>query len=140
MKKTFTQLISKDWSNQDIRSKCSQIVLPQLHRIDNLSKSLNYFGKNETASFEPMNLSKLILDSESLLKAEQRYQDKVQMNLNIEPNVMVFANETKINQVILNLFLNALDAVDRVDNPVISFNLFTETVPLDPSERRSCCH
>ncbi|MEK9727456.1 MAG: ATP-binding protein [Candidatus Margulisiibacteriota bacterium] len=121
--KTFTQLLSKDWSNHDIREKCSQIVLPQLHRIEKLSKSLNFFGKNETASFEPTNLSKLILDAESLLKAEQRYNQATSLTLDIEEHVMVFANETKLNQVILNLFLNALDAVEHVPEPQVILDI-----------------
>ena len=124
--KTFTQLISKDWENSDIRTKCEQIVLPQLHRINKLSKSLNYFGKNEISNFEPINLSSLILESESLLKADKSFNDNVIFNLNIEPNIMVFANETKINQVVLNLFLNAVDAVAKEPKPQINFNLYTE--------------
>ena len=51
--KTFTQLISNDWKNSDIRTKCHDIVLPQLHRINNLSKSLNYFGKAEKQTLSP---------------------------------------------------------------------------------------
>ncbi|MEC8678370.1 MAG: ATP-binding protein, partial [Candidatus Margulisiibacteriota bacterium] len=124
--KTFTQLISKDWENNDIRSKCEQIVLPQLHRIDKLSKSLNYFGKNEISNFEPLNLSNLIIESESLLRTDKAFNQNVSFELNIEPNIMVFANETKINQVILNLFINAVDAVSKEPTPKIRFNLYTE--------------
>ena len=39
---------------------------------------------------------------------------------------MVFANETKINQVVLNLFLNAVDAASKEPTPQINFKLYTE--------------
>ena len=125
--KTFTQLISNDWKNSDIRTKCHDIVLPQLHRINNLSKSLNYFGKAEKTNFEPTNLSKLILDVQELLKADHRFDKSITITLNIEPNAMVFANATTLTQVLLNLFLNAMDAVQKTCNPFIGCQLFTDT-------------
>ncbi len=125
--KTFTQLISKDWTNDDIRSKCQQIVLPQLHRINNLSQSLNYFGKTEKNSFEPTNLSQLIYETQELLRGNQQFNSSIQIKLDIEPNVMVFANAQMLIQVLLNLSLNAIDAVKGASHPTIKFHLFTDS-------------
>ena len=126
--KTFTQLISKDWNNTDIRQKCKQIVLPQLHRIDNLSQSLNYFGKAEKTNFKPTNLSQLLYDTEELLRADESIEKAIDIVHNIEPNVMVFANSITLGQVFLNLSLNAIDAVKDVQTPQIHFHLFTDSI------------
>ena len=125
--KTFTQLISKDWNSENIREKCQDIVLPQLHRINNLSQSLNYFGKTEPTSFQPTNLTDLIVNSKELLLADQSLDGKVEIDLNLEPNVMIFANSMTLGQVFLNLLLNAIDAVEHSEAPRISFRLFTDT-------------
>ena len=126
--KTFTQLISKDWDNTDIRQKCKQIVLPQLHRIDNLSQSLNYFGKAEKTNFKPTNLSQLLYDTEELLRADETIENSIDIIHNIEPNVMVFANSITLGQVFLNLSLNAIDAVKGVQTPRIHFHLYTDSI------------
>lgn len=122
--KTFTQLISKDWASDEIRQKCQTIVLPQLHRINNLSESLNYFGKNDSTSFQPINLPELILNSKELVMA--RLDRQTQIEFDLEPNIMIFANESTLGQVFLNLLLNAIDAVETVKNPQIKFCLFTD--------------
>lgn len=122
--KTFTQLISKDWTSDEIRQKCQTIVLPQLHRINNLSESLNYFGKNDSTSFQPINLSELILNSKELVMA--RLDGQTQIEFDLEPNIMIFANHSTLEQVFLNLLLNAIDAVETVKNPQIKFRLFTD--------------
>ena len=46
--KTFTQLLSKDWDNADLRKKCIDVVLPQLYKINHLSviKKYGRFKKN----------------------------------------------------------------------------------------------
>jgi C4-dicarboxylate-specific signal transduction histidine kinase len=126
--KTFTQLISKDWSNTDIQKKCKDIVLPQLHRIRNLSKSLNYFGKSEKTNYEPTNLSDLVLEVKELLMADHRYDKNIELSLNIEPNVMIFSNSTAMVQVILNLLLNALDAVQHCESPRVECHLYSDQI------------
>ena len=123
--KTFTQLLAKDWSNIEIQQKCDQIVLPQLNRIKNLAESLNFFGKDSDVSFQPLNFSSLILDTIDLVKQQQQLT-QINVDFDIEPNVYIFAYETKMSQVLLNLFLNAVDAVDMAVRPVIKFRLYTD--------------
>lgn len=121
--KTFTQLISKDWANNDIRQKCQTIVLPQLYRINRLLETLDYFGENGSTSFQPINLSEIILNSKELMFTRL---DAESLEFDLEPNIMIFANESALGQVLLNLSLNALDAVEDVKTPKIKFHLFTD--------------
>lgn len=123
--KTFTQLISKDWANDEIRQKCQTIVLPQLHRINDLSKSLNYFGKHDSSTFQPVHLSELILNSKELVMGRVDGQPHIEFDL--ESNIMIFANESTLGQVFLNLLMNAIDAVKTVRDPQIKFRLFTDS-------------
>ena len=61
-----------------------------------------------------------------MVKQQQPDLKHVDVVLDIEPNILIFAYETKMSQVLLNLFLNALDAIEDVDAPKVTFNLFTD--------------
>ena len=61
-----------------------------------------------------------------MVKQPQPDLKHVDVVLDIEPNILIFAYETKMSQVLLNLFLNALDAIEDVDAPKVTFNLFTD--------------
>ena len=71
---------------------------------------------------------KTYTDVQELLRADHRFDKSITITLNIEPNAMVFANATNtLTQVLLNLFLNAMDAVQKTCNPFIGCQLFTDT-------------
>jgi C4-dicarboxylate-specific signal transduction histidine kinase len=121
--KTFTQLICKDWKNQDIRDKCKNIVLPQLNRIRRLAQSLDYSDWVEKSTFEPLDLSIILNNTKEWLAIDSRLDSRVSMSFSIEPNMMVFANQMALEQVFINLALNAMDAVRNTERPAIGFRI-----------------
>lgn len=121
--KTFTQLICKDWKNQDIRDKCKNIVLPQLNRIRRLAQSLDYSDWVEKSTFEPLDLSIILNNTKEWLAIDSRLDSRVSMSFSIEPNMMVFANQMALEQVFINLALNAMDAVRNTERPAIGFRM-----------------
>jgi nitrogen-specific signal transduction histidine kinase len=124
--KTFTQLVSKDWENKELRDKCQGIVLPQLQRITKLSSSLHHLDRFEMATFEPSNVSKLLTHTLELIKAHQTYNSDIKIIANIEPKAMVFSDTQALGQVILNLALNAVDVVKNNKDPEIKLSVVTE--------------
>jgi signal transduction histidine kinase len=116
--KTFTELVSKDWANESLRTKCMEIVTPQLHRIRELGESLEHFGQHHVETFKPLNLSKVLNEIRELLMAK-RSRKNIEVVIRTVPNLMVLASQDLLTQVIINL----LDAVETVKKPSIHLSL-----------------
>ncbi len=121
--KTFIQLISRDWGNQNLREKFRTIVEPQLMRINQLADSLNFLDYTNGYNFELVNISAVIHQALLLLKTHSDNNPAVQMRLDITPNVYIWGSYARLAQLITNLYVNAQDAVYGNDNPWIRVSL-----------------
>jgi nitrogen-specific signal transduction histidine kinase len=124
--KTFTQLVAKDWKNKDLRDKCQEIVFPQLKRITKLSNSLQHLDRFEQAMFEPNDVSLLLTHTLELIKAHKTYHTNIKISSTFEPETMAFVDKEALEQVVLNLALNALDVVKNNENPEIKLCVYTQ--------------
>ena len=117
--KTFTQLLSMDWSNSEIRKKCYDVVLPQLYRIDDLSKSLSHLGINKKSTYKPLDIEILFNKIINLVKDGDYYNQKIKIQLKCDSKIMIFVSEQLFIQAILNILINVLDALQSQPNPII---------------------
>ena len=99
-------------NDQATRDKALDRILSAARRAERITTSVLAFARNRSHEPEPTNLAKIIEDTLMLLEREmQRYRVVVETRL--EPVPLVQAVGNQIQQVLLNLFTNARQAMPR---------------------------
>ncbi len=120
----FNNILALIKGNFDIvKSKIPDDLLPALsksfHNIDKgiesgkeLAKKLLMFGRQEEKILHPVDIVKIIEDVSKLVKPSLKKGVKLYQSLT-EHSVYVKAEETMLEQILLNLIINANDAIDE---------------------------
>jgi signal transduction histidine kinase len=92
------------------RDKALDKILTAGHRAAKLTNGILAFARNRTGGFEPTDLTRVIDDSILLLERElSKY--RVRIECQIQPTEAAWANGNQIQQVLLNLLINARQAM-----------------------------
>ena len=92
------------------RDKALSKILAAAERAARITNGILALARNRTQTLEPTDLSQLVDDSLVLLEREMRkYRIKVERRIESVPKVM--ANGNQIQQVLLNLLINARQAM-----------------------------
>jgi signal transduction histidine kinase len=109
---TYAQMLAKQVANDDQKSILLDKIAKQTFRASEIVNSLLNFSRTSTTSFGDVDLSKVIRETMSLLE-HQIQKVGVQVNLDLAAGLPpVHGNPGKLQQVFLNLFLNARDAME----------------------------
>jgi signal transduction histidine kinase len=109
---TYAQMLAKQVANDDQKSILLDKIAKQTFRASEIVNSLLNFSRTSTTSFGDVDLNKVVRETMSLLEHQiQKVGVEVKMDLagGLPP---VHGNAGKLQQVFLNLFLNARDAMD----------------------------
>jgi two-component system C4-dicarboxylate transport sensor histidine kinase DctB len=100
-------------------------LAPLSEKMNNVIKLLKYFSYEDGESIQHQDLALLIKQSINL------YQDKlketaVNINLdNLQPSVTVKINPLKLDLVLTNIIQNAIDAMNKCEQPVITIAMIS---------------
>ncbi len=92
-------------------------------RITRVITSLRNYARSNTINLETVNLNNLISDSISTIELERPLMSQHLVVETYERSTSIFGNHVLLQQALLNLIYNAIDAVIQVPNPVITLNL-----------------
>jgi PAS domain S-box-containing protein len=108
---TQAQMLAKQMPSSDKNFKVVEKIIRQTFRASEIVNSLLNFSRTKGASLAPVELNKVI--SETLLLLEHQLRtSRVEVETHLEPGLpFVHGNSDKLQQVFLNLFLNAKDAM-----------------------------
>ncbi len=110
---SFTQLLLKQTSDTDQRKPILEKIEKQTFRAAEIVNGLLNFARLNGSEFTDLDLNVLIRESLSLLDHQMRHNHiKVESVLD-ETIPPVFGNSGKLQQVFINLFLNARDAMSQ---------------------------
>ncbi|MDP2654720.1 MAG: ATP-binding protein [Candidatus Omnitrophota bacterium] len=108
--KTFTEYLDPKKNDPEFLKKFSRIVGHEVDRIDNLVHQLLEFAKPTPPLLKITDVHLIISDTLTLLNNEfLKHQINISLNLNAASMPLADANQLK--QALLNIFLNALDAM-----------------------------
>ena len=108
------------------RDKALDKILNASQRAAKITNSVLAMARNRSTAFEPTDLSALIEETMILLEREMnKYRISVEMNLQPLPTVPVIGNQ--LQQVLLNLMINARQAMSEGGRLII--NLTDQTEP-----------
>ena len=108
---TYAQMLARQVSDDEQKSRMLEKIARQTFRASEIVNSLLKFSRTPTAEMSGVQLNRVIEETLSLLEHEMRKAGiEVQMRLDasIEP---VKGNPGKLQQIFLNLFMNARDAM-----------------------------
>ena len=108
---TYAQMLAKQVAEDTQKSVILDKIAKQTFRASEIVNSLLNFSRTSTTSFGDVSLNRVIQETLSLLE-HQLQKSGIQVNADLDPSLPpVYGNTGKLQQVFLNLFLNARDAM-----------------------------
>jgi hypothetical protein len=126
---SFTQMLQDQISEDDPRAKLLHKIERQTERASKIVNNLLNFARQGRVSFVPVNVNDVIRDVLSLLE-HQLTRARVKVRLELAEDVPeVMGDENRLQQVFLNLILNAQDAMASGGWLTLSTRASTEEPP-----------
>ena len=98
-----------------------------IQRMGRITKQLKSFARKNTESFVALNFNEAFLSAIAIMEPQLK-QTNVKLETFIEPEpIIIMADQQRLEQVIINLLRNALDAVVEIEEPEIKISLFKDT-------------
>jgi len=120
-------------NSQDINQELLTDIVENANIIENRSRGLLEFINNYRTitklpkpKFEPILLRDL-LGKLILLFDKEISAKKIDIDLNVENDLSLLADKGMIEQVVINLIKNSIEAFDNINKPRIVFNAFMDT-------------
>jgi two-component system NtrC family sensor kinase len=108
---TYAQMLAKQVGEDSQKSLILDKIAKQTFRASEIVNSLLNFSRTSTTSFADVNLNRVIQETLSLLE-HQLQKSGIAVKTELEADLgAVHGNAGKLQQVFLNLFLNARDAM-----------------------------
>ena len=120
---SYTQMLTKQLrSNEEMSNRLSPVlekITQQTFRASEIVNGLLNFSRTSGIEFIPTDINQLLRDSAVLLD-HQFKTAQIHLDLALAPDLCaVKGNQGKLQQVILNLMLNAKDAMQGLPNSVL---------------------
>lgn len=109
--KTFAQLLPERYQDSDFRDTFSNLIGHEIDRIDTLVNQLLRFARPAKPLLKPLHVHE-VLEKSLMLVAHRLYQKEIKLSRSWKADVdTIRADADQIEQVFLNFFLNAMDAM-----------------------------
>ena len=110
--KTFTQLLPERYQDEDFRDTFSSLLSHEVDRIDRIVNQLLNFARPAKPTLCPISLHG-ILDHCMRLIHEQLRQKHIFLEETLDADFdMINGDQDQLEQIIINFFLNAIDAME----------------------------
>ncbi len=110
---TYAQMLSKQVSEDEPKAKLLDKIAKQTFRASEIVNSLLNFSRTSPTEFVKIDINRVIRETASLVD-HQFKNASVAVNLGLADNLpSIRGNSGKLQQVFLNLFLNARDAMSN---------------------------
>ena len=134
--KTFAQLLPERYNDSDFRETFSNLIGHEIDRIDSLVNQLLRFARPAKPHLQPSHVH-AILEKSLLLVGHRLYQKDIKLTRSWEANVdTIRADADQLEQVFLNFFINAMDAMKNGGELDVSTEVLTDAGMVVPFGRR----
>jgi signal transduction histidine kinase/ABC-type amino acid transport substrate-binding protein len=117
--KTFVELLPAKYDNPLFREKISQFVPQEVERLNGIVNDLLTYANPRKIEREPISLKRLI-DNVMVFFADAIAKQGLDLQVNIKENMLVYVDSQQMKQVMINIFLNAIQAVENTDNAMLA--------------------
>ena len=128
--KTFAQLLPERYQDSDFRETFFSLIGHEVDRIDSLVNQLLRFARPAKPLLKPLHVHE-VLEKGLLLVGHRLYQKDIKLTRSWQADVdTIRADADQIEQVFLNFFINALDAMKPGGSLTVATEIgTTETWP-----------
>ncbi len=121
--KTFSEQLPSRLDDKEFLLKFSKIISKEVDRIDNLVQDLLIYAKPSPPHFESTNICHLIEQTLDLLN-NKLITNKITINTLFEnKDILINIDSKQIKQILLNIFLNAIDAMPNSGTLTVKTNV-----------------
>lgn len=108
---TYAQMLAKQVSGDEHKSKLLEKIAKQTFRASEIVNSLLNFSRTSPTEFTDVDLNRVVRETANLIE-HQLHQSDIESRLDLSADLPILrGNASKLQQVFLNLFLNARDAM-----------------------------
>ncbi|ABF42358.1 multi-sensor signal transduction histidine kinase [Candidatus Koribacter versatilis Ellin345] len=108
---SYAQMLSKQLQGDERRSALLEKITTQTFRASEIVNNLLNFSRTGSSEFAEVDINKVVSDTLALLE-HQLKTSRVKVENHLAPTLpKIYGNTGKLQQVFLNLFLNAKDAM-----------------------------
>ena len=123
---TFSHLLMRKLKNNPELQRELELIVKETTRVSTIVRGLLDFARETKPQKRPCNINELILHTLSLVEHQAVFHD-VRFVKNLDPQVpMVLLDANQIQQVFMNILLNAADAMPAGGTLTITSNLAPE--------------
>jgi two-component system NtrC family sensor kinase len=131
---SYTQMLLKDTPETDRRKQILQKIEKQTFRAAEIVRGLLNFSRLNSSEFKDLDINQLIEDSLALLN-HQFQLNNIKVESCYDPALPpVFGNTGKLQQVFVNLFLNARDAMPSGGEIAVQTGMNESMIVVDISD------
>jgi len=95
-----------------------------IQRMGRITKQLKSFARKNTEGFVPLNFNDAFSSALAIMEPQlKQTKVKIETSISSEP-IIIMGDQQRLEQVIINLLRNALDAVKSVEQPEIKMSLY----------------
>ena len=103
--------LGQKWGHEPLIRQYTQLVAEEIDRLDRVVSEFLYFAKQAPPKLEPVDINRIILGTQDLLAGETLEKGITFRNL-LAPSLPPVPLDThQIEQVLLNIFINAMDSL-----------------------------
>lgn len=114
--KTFAQLLPSRYGDAEFREKFSSITVDEVERINTIVEKLLEFARPTAPAFESVDIIEIIEEVLLLLSSETTKMGVAVEKVFDIPSAPIIGDKSQLKQVLLNLCLNGLQAIQATDN------------------------
>jgi PAS domain S-box-containing protein len=124
---SYTQMLTKHMRDDERLAPVLEKITQQTFRASEIVNGLLNFSRTSGAEFTSIDLNELLRDTLTLLE-HQLKTAQIHIETNLDPQLLrIHGNQGKLQQVILNLMLNAKDAMFGMSNATLKVATFNSS-------------
>jgi two-component system, NtrC family, sensor kinase len=121
---SYTQMLTKHMRDDERLATVLEKITQQTFRASEIVNGLLNFSRTSGTEFTSVDLNELLRDTVTLLE-HQFKTSQIRVEMNLDPHLSrIHGNQGKLQQVILNLMLNAKDAMFGTLNATLKIATF----------------
>jgi signal transduction histidine kinase len=140
----YTKIIEEGMESREEELSYLKRIEQEIDRINHIVRELLDFSKPTKFEIQDLNMNTAIENTISLLSHQKSFKE-IEKKLDLQPNLpSVRADESQLQQVLINLFLNAADAMPdggtltvKTEEMVVGGDLREELEAMFPRRRKS---
>ena len=115
--KTLGQLIKEEFPEGDSRREYAEVIVSEVDRLNSVVVQLLKFARPEESCFRDTVLGEIIAPVFALVNHEAE-RNKVELKRCYDEKISLFADAEKLKQVMLNLIINAVQAMPETGGKI----------------------